>query len=348
MPLVKIDSINRVTDEAGRLVETYNVEADIRENVETIAKAYGPGGVRLPQKGDPNRFRQRANNPKMTYVDKVRITHDGKKHNNYKVVVSYSPPNESGDSDDPNNVGTNYPWNEPTGMSQSGDIIMLASNGTDKSGQPWKYSNGGLVVTEVPTPITNLNIIRKPLKSKRNSFELSSEFFQTINSSNETIDGTTYPKHTLLVQAFDVELARFNETDPASGNTRITSYYVESIALAYNKNKWFEYVVDEGIMAKREVKDGDGATVDKFIPVTDDTTGTLVTQSVALNGEGQAIFDGKGDVVNNAKTSGKTPQQVVVSSELSIGGSGADSQTVLVFAPYEEKSFSGLKLNEGL
>ncbi len=345
--LLRIDCIDRNTDEDGRLVEIYTVEADASENVETIIESYGPGGIRLPQIGDPNKFRQRANNPKMTYVDKIRVKHAGKDHNGYKVTVSYVPPGEGSDSSDNNNIGPDLPWNDPTGMSQTGDVIMVASRGVDKAGQPWKYSNGGMIVTEVPVPITNLNIVRKPLKSQRNSFKLSSDFFQTINKSNETINGTSYPAHTLLVQAFDVELVRFKETDPNTGSVSLTTYYIENIVLTYNKLKWFEYVVDEGVMAKQKIKLQDGTEEERYAAINDDATGAVIVDNVQLNGEGAALFDLKGENVVDAKTTGKTKEGVTISSELSVQ-QGPGAQTVLVLATYQEKSFSGMKLNEGL
>jgi len=346
MALTRIDFTKANTDEDGRLVENYSVEADADENIETIIEAYGPDNARIPQLNQPNRFRQLANNPKMTYVDKIRVSHDGKDHNTYKVTVSYAPPEESGNSDDNNNVGPDYPWNDLTAMSQTGDIMMVASRGLDKAGQPWKYSNGGMIVTEVPVPITNINLTRKPLRSSRNSFDLSSEYFQTINDADVTIDGTGYPKHTLLVQAFDVERLNFKETDPNTGNVTLTVYQIENIVLSYNKFKWFEYVVDEGIMAKQQVT-VNGTQEDRYLPLTDKATGNIITENVALNGEGAAIFDTKGDVVAPALTSGRTEQGVLRSSELSVAN-GSGAQTVLVMATYDEKSFSGLKLNEGL
>lgn len=346
MALTRIELTKRATDEDGRLIENYTVVGDNTENVETVLTSYGPKGTRLPQRGDVNRIRRQSGNPKDTFVDKSKVTHDAKDWNTYKVTITYTPPEESSESDDPNNVLPDYPWNDPTEMSQTGDIINIAARGTDKAGQKFQYSNGASVVMDVPVPVTNINIVRKPLKSNRNSFELSSEFFQTINNNDVTIDGTNYPKHTLLVQAFDVELARFRETDPVTGVVTLTKYYVENIVLTYNKLKWFEYIVDEGILAKRELDTPDGS-VETFIPQTNKYSGNIVTEATYLDGTGKAVFDEEGNVLNPAATSGKTPQGVEISSELSIAG-GPEAQCVLVFATYDEKDFGGMDLNEGL
>lgn len=345
MGLVRLELTKRTTDHEGRMVEEYTVEADGTENVETIIPAYTNDGRRLPQIGTANKLRQQAGYSKDTFVDKIRITHDGKDHNVYKATVTYVPPEESSQSDDPNNTGANYPWNDPTDLSQTGDVIMVGFKGTDKAGNSLMYSNGTPIVLDMSVPITNINITRKPLKSKRNSFKLSSDYFQKINSNDVTIDGTPYPKHTLLVQAFDVELARFKETDPNTGSVSLTKYQVENIVISHNAMKWYEYVVDEGIANKQEIPTPSG-TVTTNVPQLNNVTGIISNEPVRLDGRGNAIFDAEDNAVNTNYPS-QTPQKVKVSSEFS-NDDGAASKCVLLFAPYEEEDFSGLKLNEGL
>lgn len=346
MGLLRLELTKRSTDHDGRMTEEYTIEADGSENVETIIPAYTNEGKRLPQIGSVNTLRRDAGYEKDTFVDKIRITHDGKDHNTYKATVTYAPPEASSQSDDPNNNGPNYPWNDPTELSQTGDVIMVGSKGTDRAGKPLMYSNGTPVVLDIPVPITNINITRKPLKSRRNSFELSSKFFQKINDNIVTIDGTSYPKHTLLVQAFDVELARFKETNPNTGSVSLTKYYVENIVITYNPMKWYEYVVDEGIANKQTIPTPSGENVVTNVPQLNKVTGIINTEPVRLDGRGNAIFDANDTAVNTDYPE-FTPQKVTVSSEFS-NDEGAASKCVLLFAPYDEVSFNGLKLDEGL
>jgi hypothetical protein len=353
MALLRIELTDRSADDEGNLTEEYTVEAEASENVETIKTAYLiKSQVRLPQIGDVNTLRKEAGGDlakKLSYVDKVRAKHSGKDWNTYKVTVTYVPPSSGSNKDKTQGEGTEYPWNDPTDISQTGDVAMEALQGVDKRGNSLRYSNNDLIAQEAPTPLTNITIVRKPLRSKRNSFSLSSEFYQTINSGPETIYGTKYEPRTLLVQAFDVGLERFKQVDDKTGKVTITDYQVESIVITHNKATWDSKIVDEGVVALEEQEDPNNPGTTKLVQVPEQNiyTGQIVLKKSPLNGQGRRIFDEELAVVNSPKTSGETIHGVPIDNLLSIGG-GDRAQTILDIAIYEAKSFSGLNLNEGL
>lgn len=355
MGLLRIALTSRTTDEDGRLVEKYTVEADSEENVETILTAYTTDNERLPQVGQVNQLRKDAGFSKLTYVESIKISHDGKDWNTYKVTVNYTPPEESKDRGDTNSQVADYPWNDLTEFTQTGDIIIEPARGKDGKGQPYVYSNGVPMISEVGYPITNLNIVRKPLVSRRNSFKLSSDYFQTVNSNNVTIKGTSYDPLTLLVQAFDVTLERFKETDPDTGAITITEYQVENIVLSYNKQTWQTPIVDEGGSSlQKTFQSVDGSWEPNLVMLPNtvsegDDKGKQYPDWQRLNGQGQMIgyLDPEDQTKVEASTSGITPQGVEISSEFSTAGSDASALTSLLMLDYEQQSFNGLKLSEG-
>ncbi len=356
MALLRIACTKRTSDEEGRLVEYYTVESDGEENIETVLNAYTRDNQRLPRKGEVNILRETSGNTKLTYVDTIKISHEGKDWNTYKVTVNYLPPEESRDKDDTNSDIADYPWNELTEYSQSADIILEAARGRDGKDQPYQYSNGAPMVKEVGYPITNISLIRRPLVSKRNSFELSSEFQQVVNQSTVTLKGTVYPPLTLLVQSFNVNLVRFKETDANTGNVTITEYQEENIILSYNKRTWQEPVIDEGGSSlQKTFKSVDNAWQPDLallpnVASEGDDKGKQYPDWQRLNGNGQMIgyLDPQNNNKVSATTSGITPQGVEISDEYSVGGDGPEAVTSLLMLDYEQKSFNPLKLNEGL
>ena len=352
MSLLRIAKTRRTTDNKGNLSVSYVLEGDATENVESIQYEYTQQGERLPQIGEVNKIRKGVSTDltknRQTYVDKVSVAHDGKDHQKYTATVSYVPPEDSKEKDDDTD-GPDYPWNDLTDVSQTGDVIMEQLRGVDKLGNPSQYSNGEPILLESPTPITIYTFTRKVLSSSRNSFALSNQFDKTVNSGPETVMGVPYEKYQLFVQSFDVSLQRFKEVNEDSGVTKVTEYQVESVVVAANKGTWKEFIVDEGNLVLNKVTNSEGVEKNVYAPFLNKTVGNTVIQTKYLNGNGWPIFDEEGNVLggdNTPQTSGKTPQGVPINEELS-KATGDAARVVLEQLTYEPVSFSGLKLNEG-
>jgi hypothetical protein len=352
MPLLSIDNIENSTDLEGRLTATFKVVATEEENVETVKTAYVvKTQIRLPQKGDPNELRTKGGKEmqtRFTVVDDVRVTHRGEDWNTYDVVVTYLPPDEAASNDKDTQVTGKqiYPWNEPPSYTIEGDSIQIPMYGADYRGQPLQYSNGDSIILETPNPISIISITRNVLVRERNSPKLSEDFYQRVNNSTETIQGVKYGPRTLLVQSFGVSLERFKDTDPKTGKTTTVEYYTESIVVAARRDTWAARVLDEGVKAKYTRKNEEGKKEEIMTYRRDNDK--LEDNSVQfLNGKGYHIFGDDPDVpAENAETTGKTPQGVVIDDFYS-KNSGVMSRTVLALMPYEEKDFSAMQLGRG-
>lgn len=346
----RIDLLNESTDEYSRLQRNYAVIGRYL-NVENVKTTYASNGTRLPQIGDKNPYMNVANTTVVKTV-KASLTgsEEGGTTSRFKVDIGYAPQDELNMKDKEKPDEFRFPWDMPAQISGNIEFYSMDMWGTDKRGQPLKYSNGEAVHLTQDTPVFVFTITRaNKLNISGDAITLSKTYSNTVNNApvSLTISGKThtFPARTLKCAGVNWYQDLFYSVDPHTGVKKTVPYANETITLMYDPNYWVLRIVDQG----HRVKDG---TI--FKRVTENNGTTEINEPVPLNGAGQQLleygddaFDGNLRSIKNSYGGGTlTPDLVTIDKTITeaLGG----RLVFLAFQNMDEVNFSGLRLNERL
>lgn len=230
----------------------------------------------------------------------------------FTVSDTYESPQNADESQTQQN---SLPWDfKPTLSMDSRAVTKLAVT-HDALDHLYVKSNGEPVESNIQRSVAVFTITRARRPEQVNdSIALSSTVSLKVNSSDFSLAGTNYPAYTLLCEACSVTFERIIDAD----GSRVRTYPVESISIAYDPLGWWTRVPDVGSYVIR-----DGVRV---YPVSTNAK-TLITHSNNLNGAGELL--------NSNAQSGTTPQGVPIDAALS-----SDDMVFLKFMDYETTSFS--------